>query len=120
MQCPACQSPMTPGTVDIHGNSLGFLLVGFSWQELYFKPEPDAKAESILAPSETRYAFRCPACRLVVIRPERRLSETETRAAAAEPSECLACGAPLASGEVCCARCGWTYKNPPPAEPTPP
>jgi predicted RNA-binding Zn-ribbon protein involved in translation (DUF1610 family) len=111
MKCPACQVPMTPGVAEIRGNSLGFLLVGFSWQELYFKAGDEEEDVSLLAPNEPRRAFRCPGCGLAIISQERMPSEASARADSTEPSECLACRAPLAPGETVCPRCGWTYKS---------
>ena len=111
MLCPACNTPMTPGVAEIRGNSLGFLLVGFSWQELYFKAGDEEDDVSLLAPNEPRRAFRCPGCGLAVISQERFSSEASVRADAAEPSECLACGAALAPGETRCSKCNWTYKE---------
>ena len=120
MECPTCKTPMTGGTAEIHGNSIGFLLVGFSWQELFFKAGEAAGEESLLSPNEIRRAYRCPACGLAVLCPESAPTEEAERADASEPSECLACGAVLGTGEIRCPQCGWSYKDPPakPGKPT--
>ncbi len=103
LECPGCKTPMTVGIAEIRGNALGFLLIGFSWQELFFK-SADAPEVSVLAPNMPHPAYRCPSCGMVVIGPEAITQPDHSGA-----SECLSCGAALVSGETTCAHCGWTY-----------
>ena len=65
LDCPKCNERMVSGGVQIHGSCMTFLLVGVSWQHLWFSRE--GKKQKILASSWSREgyprkAFRCGNC----------------------------------------------------------
>lgn len=79
MNCPRCSQPLQRGTATVSGTVLGFLLVGFSHQHLFFKPStgPRGKPVSlgadpgrvILPSGGQAAAARCAACGVTVILP---------------------------------------------------
>ena len=66
MKCPDphCGATMQRGAAVIHTTILGFLLIGLSWQKLFFRP-PGGFARhdvEVMNPDQRRIAFRCPEC----------------------------------------------------------
>jgi len=68
MQCPSCKMEMEAGRAQVKGTILGFLLVGLSYQHLYFLPSQGAK-EKIIPSRGIRPAHYCRQCRGLFIEP---------------------------------------------------
>jgi hypothetical protein len=64
--CPYCGSLMKSGRAEIHGTTLGFLVAGFSYENLYFKTE-DEKEIRILESQNSTPSLRCPNCEILIL-----------------------------------------------------
>jgi hypothetical protein len=56
---------MEKGAAVIHTTTIGFLLVGLSWQKLFFR-RPGARIRDdieVMNPDQRRVGYWCPACR---------------------------------------------------------
>jgi hypothetical protein len=62
---------MERGTTFIEGTLLGFLLIGFSHQHLWFQREDESRwsRHKIVPSGGLCTAFRCPACKAVLVTP---------------------------------------------------
>ncbi len=60
MKCPICDIEMKEGSVQVRGNLLTFLSVGWSMQNLIFDCDDDHHC--IVGSREKRKAFYCPEC----------------------------------------------------------
>lgn len=66
---------MTLGKADIHSTGVGFLLFGYGYQHLYFKPRrenaqaPRTKEIKVLDYTQTPSCFLCPQCGTFVLPP---------------------------------------------------
>lgn len=80
MACPRCGKAMDRGTATVRGTILGFALVGWSYQNLYFEGSargrviPRSLAEGsgrrvVLPSGESTGAFRCGYCGVTVLLP---------------------------------------------------
>ncbi len=76
MKCPDCQQNMDRGRVQVRGSFLGFLVVGFSAQDLYF--DQGRESDLVLGTRERRDACQCAGCGGVFIVGARRGPRTET------------------------------------------
>ena len=65
-KCPYCDGTLESGEAKIHGTMVGFLLVGLSYQNLYFKSE-SGNETSILASHESTPAMKCNTCGVVTL-----------------------------------------------------
>ncbi len=63
---PYCDGLLESGEAKIHGTMVGFLLVGLSYQNLYFKSE-SGKETAILASHESTPAMKCNTCGVVTL-----------------------------------------------------
>jgi hypothetical protein len=79
MQCPVCDIEMEPGEVRIQASALGFLIIGFSYKNLWFVPShPDGTPDKvdhlarslILRNSENTEAHRCEICGATLLLPD--------------------------------------------------
>ncbi|GMU22990.1 MAG: hypothetical protein AMXMBFR13_30740 [Phycisphaerae bacterium] len=75
MKCPRCDEAMERGSAFIEGTLLGFLLIGFSHQHLWFQGEDETRwsRHRIMPSGGTCTAFRFAACKAVLVtqgRPE--------------------------------------------------
>jgi len=61
MNCPRCNEPLSDGSLVVKGTVLSFLLVGLSWQHLWWQGK-DGLKQPILEPGRPAPAFRCPSC----------------------------------------------------------
>ncbi len=66
LKCPYCNGTLKSGEATIHGTVTGFLFVGFSHQNLYFKPESGEEIE-VLGSRESTPAMRCEECGVVTL-----------------------------------------------------
>ena len=64
--CPQCAEPVHAGHVVIHGTFWGFIWVGWSLQHLWFRPR-DGKEHRLIYSGDSRRAWQCPACGMVLI-----------------------------------------------------
>jgi hypothetical protein len=64
--CPQCGGGLEAGTVAIRASLLSFLLVGWSYENLWFRP-PRGERKAVLQSGESRYGWRCEACGFVGI-----------------------------------------------------
>ena len=71
MQCPNCGVEMDPGEAQIKGSMLGFLVVGLSYQHLYFKAAEGSMREKIISSGGKRLAHYCRQCQGLFIEPGR-------------------------------------------------
>lgn len=67
LKCPYCNGILESGEAKIHGTLTGFLFVGFSYQNLYFKPESGEEIE-VLGSRESTPAMRCEECGVVTLK----------------------------------------------------
>lgn len=76
MNCPVCNEEMAPGLVRIQASVLGFLVIGFSYKNLWFYPtHPDGTPGNvdhlarslIMRNSEKGQAHRCEVCGTTVV-----------------------------------------------------
>lgn len=65
-KCSYCDGIIESGEAKIHGTTVGFLLVGLSYQNLYFKSE-SGKETAILASHESTPAMKCNKCGVVTL-----------------------------------------------------
>jgi hypothetical protein len=65
-ECPYCGEVMKKGQAKIHGNTLGFLIVGISYQNLYFRAENEGEIR-ILESGCSVYSMRCESCGIVIL-----------------------------------------------------
>ena len=73
MDCPDCHAPMVSGSLFIKGTLPRFLLIGLSWQSLWFRegsPTGRMPKERILDWGELRHGWVCRACGMTVVAPE--------------------------------------------------
>lgn len=65
MHCPKCMIPMDEGAAVLHGTTIGFFVIGFSWMKLFFRP-PGARYWKndleIMNPDQRKAAHRCGRC----------------------------------------------------------
>ena len=73
VRCPYCSALMVPGKARVHGTFLGFLLHGFSYQNLWFRRDDATDEEEIVPSGGSRAGHQCPRCGAVSIN---RLRET--------------------------------------------
>ena len=67
IECPYCGSPMIPGIARVRGTLLGFLLIGLSYQHLWFESGRDKV--TVVPSGDERAAHRCPRCGAVSVFP---------------------------------------------------
>jgi Zn-finger nucleic acid-binding protein len=65
MICPQCQADMVEGVAQVRGTFTGYLLFGYSCQDLYF--DRNKKTSLILSSREKSSSFQCPKCSGVFI-----------------------------------------------------
>jgi hypothetical protein len=59
---------MTGGKLAVHGTFWGFLAYGWSYQPCWWQPGGDrAKEEKVIPAGGERSAYRCVACRMIII-----------------------------------------------------
>lgn len=66
LKCPYCDGTLISGEARIHGTITGFLLVGLSHQNLYFKSELGEETE-VLGSGESTPAMKCNKCGVVTL-----------------------------------------------------
>lgn len=79
LKCPYCDGSMISGQSRIHGTFGGFLIYGFSYENLYFKPDSGEEIK-ILGSTETSSALRCVKCGTVILnfeQPEPPITEVQ-------------------------------------------
>lgn len=64
--CPYCNTPLTSGYAEIHGTALGFLIAGYSYENLYFRRENEEEIK-ILESGGSTAALRCESCGVVIL-----------------------------------------------------
>lgn len=75
LNCPICGSIMKKGLAEIHGTTLGFLLVGFSYENLYFRAENEDEIRILESGCSTQ-SLRCENCEIVILNKDN-LNKTE-------------------------------------------
>ena len=65
-KCPYCKGSLKSGEAKIHGTVTGFLFVGLSHQNLYFKTESGEESE-VLSSGESTPAMICENCGVVTL-----------------------------------------------------
>lgn len=70
MTCPSCETEMSKGSVQVKGTFPAFLLIGLSYQHLWWKSN-DGGRYRLLNSGQKRSAWRCPTCGTVVVPFER-------------------------------------------------
>jgi predicted RNA-binding Zn-ribbon protein involved in translation (DUF1610 family) len=127
MNCPHCGHETVQGNARVRGNLIGFMVVGFSFQHLYFEKGEDA--QMILMSREERRSFFCPSCGTLIVpgpgvivegtSDNESALDRDKRRLAMEAKQCTKCGAIVnpATGEgiatseekqweLHCAKCG--------------
>ena len=68
-----CGGELELGTTSVHGTLLGFLVVGFSLQQCWFRSAETGKEQMVVSPLDSLAACRCKGCGtlMVAARPER-------------------------------------------------
>ena len=66
LNCPYCDGTLESGEAKNHGTVTGFLLFGFSHQNLYFKTESGVESE-ILGSGMSTPAMKCDKCGVVIL-----------------------------------------------------
>ena len=66
LKCPYCDSDLKSGQATIHGTVVGFLVFGFSHQNLYFKTDTGEEIK-ILGSNKSTPAMRCENCGIVTL-----------------------------------------------------
>lgn len=66
MKCPYCGSLMKSGRTEIHGTPLGFLAIGFSYENLYFRAGDEKKIRVLQSGCSTP-SLRCPNCEIIIL-----------------------------------------------------
>lgn len=64
-----CGGLMEPGCATIRGTILGFFVIGFSYQHLWFQKNTATKAEIVVRSGDIRQSHRCVDCDAVSILP---------------------------------------------------
>lgn len=67
LKCPACGGELRPGQVSVHGTCWGFLLIGFSHQNCWFKPAVGGAEELVIPSGGAKDGWRCLGCGFVGI-----------------------------------------------------
>jgi hypothetical protein len=67
MKCPYCDGEMVPGTASVKGTTLGFFVVGLSYQHLWFRQLNGGVDEVIIRSRRDRAGHQCTQCRAVII-----------------------------------------------------
>ena len=62
--CPMCAGELEPGSVSVHGTTVGFLFFGMSYQNCYFQGV-GTEEETVLGSRLRRSGFRCRSCDFV-------------------------------------------------------
>ena len=62
MKCPNCNVEMEPGQAQVKGSLLGFLIIGFSHQNLYFKSSDGSTKEVVIPSGGKRSGHYCRLC----------------------------------------------------------
>ena len=97
---------MTKGDLGLEPTLIGVVTniatAGVSDLELFFR-EPNQKRLPIMTPYDTRQAFGCKACRLIVFWTDDKEEPTDT--------ECLVCRTTIPADASSCPKCGWTYEE---------
>ena len=62
MKCPNCNMEMEPGQAQVKGTLLGFLIIGFSHQNLYFRSAEGGVNEKIIRSGGKRSGYYCRQC----------------------------------------------------------
>jgi hypothetical protein len=72
---------MDEGAALIRGTVWGFIVVGFSWMKLFFRPEGgDWRSDVVVfSPEHRKVAYRCPKCASVLIEEAGWIPTTRTR-----------------------------------------
>jgi hypothetical protein len=62
---------MVPGLLRVKGSVPGFLLVGFSWQHLWWSDADESRdsRQKVMLSGEQRRAQRCVSCGTIAFRP---------------------------------------------------
>ena len=71
MTCPECGGQMVPGRLRVKGSLAGLLLVGMSWQHLWWS-DPDESRDSrqkVIVSGNQRPAVRCIDCGMIAFAP---------------------------------------------------
>ena len=87
--CPECSEPMQNGTASVHGTFEGVIVARLSYQHLFFNPDtksknvdtgfidkaikfvrgdPEVRKKAIIKSGESRNAYQCTKCNLVLIK----------------------------------------------------
>ena len=66
MNCSNCNKSMVHGVAEVHGTALGFLVFGWSRQQLWFKAAHRKNIE-VLHSGGSSAAWRCDACDITAI-----------------------------------------------------
>ena len=64
--CPYCGSTMKSGSAEIHGTVMGFLLMGASYENLYFKPDGEKEIKILDSRSSTSASW-CENCEVLFL-----------------------------------------------------
>jgi hypothetical protein len=64
--CPYCGSTMKTGSAEIHGTVMGFLLMGASYENLYFKPDGEKEIKILDSRSSTSASW-CENCEVLFL-----------------------------------------------------
>jgi hypothetical protein len=67
LKCALCGGDLETGSVEIKGTPLGFLMVGLSWQHLWFSADLFDTKIKVLKSAEQRRAYQCTSCCAVVV-----------------------------------------------------
>jgi hypothetical protein len=71
MTCPGCGGQMAAGRLRVKGTLSGFLLVGFSLQDLWWSDLAESREsrERVIGSGGQRPAHRCIACGMIAFAP---------------------------------------------------
>ena len=70
MNCPECKTEMTKGYAAVKPTIKGWLIYGWSFKHLFFKPEKEKEKKKIILKNDTvTKSYHCPACELSIIYP---------------------------------------------------
>jgi hypothetical protein len=71
MKCPYCDGEMMPGTASVKGTLLGFIVIGLSYQHLWFRRLNGGGEEVIIRSRGDRPGHQCSQCGAVIIQGDR-------------------------------------------------
>ena len=71
MNCSKCKGEMVEGDAELHGTFWGALVVGASYQKLFFHAEGTRRKEEVpvLRSGDRMKAWRCPSCEGIFLEP---------------------------------------------------